>query len=152
TGANINGFSNVQVSPDGKYIAGSKMVSIYKVNGSEIYPDLPGNSAQVYTDLHYRHWDSWTDGKFSHIFVLPIDGGTPIDIMKGEPYHSPQSPFGGAEDFIWSSDSKGILYVCKKKYGKEYATSTNTDLYYYDLAKGTTTNRTEGMMGYDTKP
>ncbi len=149
---NIKGVENIQISPDGNYIAYSKKVAIIPVDGTKRHPDLPGNTAQVYTDLHYRHWDTWSDGSFSHVFITPVDGGAAKDIMEGEPHHTPQSPFGGAEDFVWSPDSKGILYVCKKKYGKEYAVSTNTDLYYYDLATGNTINRTTGMMGYDMGP
>ncbi len=149
---NLKGADNIQVSPDGKHVAYSKKVAIIPVNGTERHPDLPDNTAQVYTDLLYRHWDTWSDGGFAHVFVSLVNGGTAKDIMEGEPYYTPQSPFGGAEDFIWSPDSKGILYVCKKKYGKEYAISTNTDLYYYDLTSGNTINRTEGMMGYDVGP
>ena len=72
--------------------------------------------------------------------------------MEGEAWDAPQKPFGGGEDLVWSPDSKGLVYVCKKKYGKDYAVSTNTDLYHYDIADGTTENWTEGMMGYDTNP
>ncbi len=148
----IEGAENIQVSPDGKYIAFSKEVMIMPMNGSDIYPDLPKTTAQVYTDLNYRHWDTWEDGKFSHVFVQPVSSGNAVDIMKSEPYDCPQKPFGGAEDFVWSPDSKGLLYVCKKKFGKEYAVSTNTDLYYYEVANGNTTNWTTGMMGYDQQP
>src|SRR5690606_3773959 len=69
-----------------------------------------------------------------------------------EPYDCPQKPFGGTEDFVFSPDSKTIVYVCKKKVGKEYAQSTNTDLYAYDISDAKTRNLTEGMMGYDLNP
>ncbi|MFA6059715.1 MAG: S9 family peptidase [Taibaiella sp.] len=72
--------------------------------------------------------------------------------MQNEPYDCPQKPFGGAEDFIFSPDNKTIVYVCKKKVGKEYATSTNTDIYAYDIGDAKTSNLSEGMMGYDVAP
>jgi dipeptidyl aminopeptidase/acylaminoacyl peptidase len=72
--------------------------------------------------------------------------------MPNEPYDSPQKPFGGDEDYVWSPDGTKIIYVCKKKAGTAYATSTNTDLYEYDLATKTTKNLTEGNLGYDTHP
>ncbi|MFN7012707.1 MAG: S9 family peptidase, partial [Bacteroidia bacterium] len=75
-----------------------------------------------------------------------------IDIMPNEPYDSPQKPFGGDEDYIWSPDSKSIIYVCKKKAGTEYAVSTNTDLYEYNLETKTTKNLTENNPGYDMNP
>ena len=72
--------------------------------------------------------------------------------MKDEPYDSPQKPFGGDEDYIWSPDGSKVIYVAKKKAGTAYATSTNTDLYEYDLATKTTKNLTESNLGYDTHP
>ncbi len=142
----------VWVSPNGKYAAFSRDVMIKAANGSDIYSDLPNTTAKVYTDLNYRHWDTWEDGKYSHIFVVDIATGSVKDIMEDEPYDCPQKPFGGAEDLAWSPDSKGFVYVCKKKAGAEYAVSTNTDLYHYNVASGKTTNWTEGRMGYDMNP
>jgi dipeptidyl aminopeptidase/acylaminoacyl peptidase len=72
--------------------------------------------------------------------------------MAGEPYDAPQKPFGGAEDMVWAPDSRSLIYVSKKKFGKEYAVSTNSDLYHYDLATGQTVNLTANMDGYDTNP
>jgi len=145
---------NVVVSPDGNWVAFSRTIPSTKVLGKEIYSDVPNSTAQVYTDLNIRHWDTWNDGKVSHVFVASINNPrTPVhDIMEGEPYDCPQKPFGGAEDFLFSPDSKTILYVCKKKAGKEYAQSTNTDIYAYAIGDGRTTNLTEGMMGYDVAP
>jgi dipeptidyl aminopeptidase/acylaminoacyl peptidase len=144
---------NVWVSPNGKYVAFSKEVLVKPMLGSDIYSDLPNTTAKVYTDLNYRHWDTWEDGKFSHIFIVSLaDGSVVKDIMQDEAYDCPQKPFGGAEDLAWAPDSKGLVYVCKKKFGKDYAQSTNTDLYYYDVTTGKTDNWTEGMVGYDNNP
>ncbi|HXS35665.1 MAG TPA: S9 family peptidase [Flavipsychrobacter sp.] len=149
----LENADNVKVSPNGKYVAFSKDVLVKPMLGSDIYPDLPKTTAKVYTDLDYRHWDTWEDGKFSHIFIASIKkNGTATDIMPTEPYDCPQKPDGGPEDLVWAPDSKGLIYVCKKRFGKEYALSTNTDLYYYDLKSGNTVNWTVGMMGYDTQP
>lgn len=143
---------NVWVSPNGKYVAFSREVLVKPMLGTDIYPDLPNTTAKVYTDLNDRHWDTWEDGKFSHIFIANLKEGTVKDIMEDEPYDCPQKPFGGAEDLVWSPDSKGFVYVCKKKFGKDYAQSTNTDLYFYSMNTGKTENWTEGMTGYDTQP
>ena len=61
-------------------------------------------------------------------------------------------PFGGTEQIAWSRDGKILAYTCKKKVGKEYSLSTNSDIYFYDISTGKTTNFTEGMMGYDQNP
>jgi dipeptidyl aminopeptidase/acylaminoacyl peptidase len=148
----VEGIDNIRISPNGRYIAFTKDILIKPVLAKDIYPDLPKSTAHIYTDLTYRHWDTWEDGKFSHVFIAPLNGGKAIDLMINEPYDVPQKPFGGAEDYIWSPDGKGLVYVCKKKYGKEYTQSTNTDIYYYDIAKKQTINLTANMMGYDMAP
>lgn len=144
--------TNVRIAPDGKTIAFSMPVAIEKIKGTSRYNDVPNSTAYVFTDLDIRHWDYWNDGTFSHVFLTSVNSSEQKDIMKDEPYYSPQMPFGGVEDFIFSNDSKTLIYVCKKAKGKAYAQSTNTDLYAYNLNDGSTTNWTKGMMGYDTKP
>jgi dipeptidyl aminopeptidase/acylaminoacyl peptidase len=109
------------------------------------------------TALNYRHWDTWEDGKFDHIFIAPIVNGKPDktnarDIMFNEPYDCPQKPFGGDEDFVWNPDGKHLVYVSKKKAGTEYALSTNTDLYEVDVETGVTKNLTADNKGYDVNP
>ncbi|WPQ64097.1 S9 family peptidase [Chitinophaga sancti] len=148
-------LSNIRISPDGKYILFSKEVKLQKVSGADHYPDLPKSNVQIYDNLNYRHWDTWEDGNFQHVFYATYDDGkigTPVDIMPNEPYDCPTMPFGGAEDMIWSPDSKSIIYVTKKKVGKEYALSTNTDIYEYNLADKTTKNLSEANKGYDVSP
>jgi dipeptidyl aminopeptidase/acylaminoacyl peptidase len=148
-------FSDKNISPDGKHIIFSKEVKLMGVTGVDKYPELTKSNAYIYDNLNYRHWDTWEDGKFEHVFVANLVNGKPEnekDIMAGEKFDCPQKPFGGEEDYIWSPDSKNIVYVAKKKFGKEYAVSTNTDLYQYNIETGKTTNLTQGMMGYDINP
>ena len=150
-------LSDKNVSPDGKHLLSSQEVKVEKLLGKDHYPELSKTTAQVYTGLDYRHWDTWNDGTHNHVFYSTLGSETekvlpPVDIMPNEPYDAPQKPFGGDEDYIWSPDGTKIIYVCKKKAGTAYATSTNTDLYEYDLATKTTKNLTESNLGYDTHP
>lgn len=148
-------LANVRISPDGKHILYSKEVLVKNIHSKDKYTDLPESDAYVYDDLDYRHWDSFNDGRYNHPFVATYDNGTigeGVDLLEGKSYYSPQAPFGGREDYIWTPDSKAILFVTKKKSGKDYAISTNTDIYRYDLVSGEITNLTEGMEGYDTHP
>jgi len=142
-----------RVSSDGKYVIYSEPVKEAEILGKDRYPELSKSNVQVYDGLDYRHWDTWNDGSFNHIFYKENkDGAVGTDIMKGEEFDSPTKPFGDEADYIWAPDGKSIVYVSKKKTGTEYAISTNTDLYQYDLASGKTTNLTPENPGYDTHP
>lgn len=148
-----NGVAGFLVSPDGKKVLVISSVK-YGRTAADVYPDLPKANARIIDDLMYKHWDEWVT-EIPHPFIADFDGYSLKnikDIMDGEPYESPMKPFGGIESFAWSPDSKQVVYVSRKKTGIEYAVSTNSDLYLYDLEKATTRNLTEGMMGYDTAP
>lgn len=140
-------------SPDGKLMLSYKEIKLTNVLGKDLYPALEKADVQVYDGLDYRHWDTWRDGTYNHVGYSEIGKEKSfIDIMNGELYDSPQKPFGGDEDYTWSPDGKSIIYVSKKEVGTAYATSTNTDLYEYNLELKTTTNLTEKNLGYDTNP
>jgi dipeptidyl aminopeptidase/acylaminoacyl peptidase len=141
------------VSPDGRYSLNNKEVKINKVAGKDFYPELAKSNVQIYDNLNDRHWDTWEDGSFDHLFLSTVGKpGEEKDLMPGEPYDCPQKPFGGDEDYVWQPDGKAVVYVAKKKFGKDYAVSTNTDLYEYDIEKGTTKNLTANNKGYDLSP
>ena len=162
---NPDGTNRVQLSHEPKGVSGflfspdqSMVVMIgnvkYSREAKDIYPDLPDATGRVIDDLMYKHWDEWVT-EIPHPFLAKFDGKAITDakdIMQDEPYESPMKPFGGVESFAWSPDSKTLVYTSRKKTGLEYAISTNSDLFAYDIATGTTTNLTEGMMGYDTNP
>ena len=146
----IEGFA---FSPDGSKLLFVAQVKTIETT-AEKYPDLPKASGRVVTDLMYKHWDEWTESA-PHPFVADFDGSSVSnirDILDGEPYESPMKPFGGMEQLAWSPDSKTVAYTCRKKTGLEYAISTNSDIYIYDITTGETRNMTEGMHGYDTNP
>ena len=128
-----------------------KEVKINKVLGKDFYEDLSKSSGQLYNGLDHRHWDTWNEGKYNHVFTEDAEGNQK-DLMEGMPFYCPQMPYGGAEDYIWSPDGQKVLYVTKAKAGTAYVLSTNTDIYEYDLKTMKTRNLTEGMMGYDTNP
>lgn len=147
----VNGFA---YSPDLTHIVYIQDVKIEK-DAHDLYPDLPLSNALIYDDLMYRHWDSWHDYSYSHVFISPYAEGKVTegkDIMKGEPYDSPVMPDGGMEEITWSPDGKSLVYVCKKLVGKDYALSTNSDIYMYNLVSGATENLTSDNLGYDKDP
>lgn len=134
----IEGF---KFSPDEKSVILIKSIA-YNGSIKKNPDDLPLATGRLVTDLNYRHWDHYVES-IPHPFLAKVTGngideGT--DIMKGEPYECPMAPFGGIEQLNWSPDSKTIAYTCRKKEGVEYATSTDSDIYLYDVNTGKTTN------------
>ena len=155
-GGDIEGFA---FSPDEKKLLFIAQVK-YGQTTADIYPDLPLASGRIVNDLMYKHWDEWVSS-IPHPFVADFDGKAisgVTDLLEGEPYESPMKPFGGIEQLAWSPDSKTIAYTCRKKTGKAYALSTDSDIYLYDIATRKTVNlcKAEGEadqnMGYDTNP
>lgn len=147
-------ISAFRYAPDQKHILYIKSVKLDK-DIHEFFPDLPLAKARLETDLMYRHWDSWSDYTYQHVFVADYDEkgvSNDKDIMPGERFDSPLKPFGGIEQVQWDPSGKTIAYTCKKLAGTEYTLSTNSDIYLYHLTPGNTVNFTDGMMGYDMNP
>ena len=146
----IEGFA---FSPDEKKVLFISQVKTVNSTADK-YPDLDKATGVIITDLMYRHWDEWVTTA-PHPFVADFDGksiSNPVDVMEGELFESPMKPFGGIEQLAWNTTSDKIAYTSRKKTGKEYAISTNSDIYVYDLNTKQTTNITEENKGYDTNP
>lgn len=136
--ADIEGF---KFSPDGK-----KVILVKSIPFNEVIKknpdDLPKASGRLVTDLMYRHWDHYVES-IQHPYIADVTSegiGNGIDILNGEPYECPMEPFGGIEQLAWSADSKQVAYTCRKKTGVDYAVSTDSDIYLYDLTTKTTRN------------
>ena len=137
-GKDVNDF---RFSPDEK-----KIIIIHSVKfGQRVkdtYPDLDKTSGRVINNAMYRHWDEWVE-EIPQPFIYDYDGKvseTAINILDGEPYECPMKPFGGIEQLAWSPDSRQIAYTCRKKTGLDYAVSTDSDIYLYDIESGKTIN------------
>jgi dipeptidyl aminopeptidase/acylaminoacyl peptidase len=124
------------------------------------YEDLPKASGMIADDLMFRHWDTWVTS-LPHPLIAAFDGkkvsDKTMDLLEGEPFESPMLPFGGIEQFAWSPDSRTLAYTCRKKAGLEYAKSTDSDIFLYDIQSGQTRNickeaDDDKNMGYDTNP
>ncbi|MEG1579930.1 MAG: S9 family peptidase [Bacteroidaceae bacterium] len=134
-------ISEFLLSPDEK-----KIILIYEIETDATIrknpSDLQKASGFVATDLMYKHWDQYITS-IPHPFVAHFDGNAITDaqdILENEPYECPMLPFGGIEQLAWSPNSKSIAYTCRKKIGKSYAVSTDSDIYLYDLTSGATKN------------
>ncbi|MBR1548475.1 MAG: S9 family peptidase, partial [Prevotella sp.] len=142
TDGKVEGF---KFSPDRQKVIVLKSLPFHEII-KENPSDLPKATGRRVTDLMYRHWDHYVES-IQHPFVadvnpqqFTIDNGQWIDILDGEPYECPMEPFGGMEQLAWSPDSKQIAYTCRKKTGTQYAISTDSDIYIYDIGTRVTRN------------
>lgn len=154
--SNINGgIEGFKLSPDQTKVVYTATIS--KEKDSEIaklYEGLPNATGRINEDLMYRHWDEWVDA-IPHIYIADFNTNEisfGVDILEGEPFECPMRPWGGLEQVAFSPDGKTIAYTCRKKVGKEYALSTNSDIYLYNIADKSVQNISEGIMGYDQNP
>ena len=85
-------------------------------------------SGKLYDTLFFRHWDTWADGRRSHLFVMPVAGGDPVDVMNAMDADAPSKPFGGGEEFTFTPDGAGVVFTARDV-GREEAWSTNFDLF-----------------------
>ncbi len=153
----IEGFG---VAPDEKHLYYTQFVHAKDINSADVYSDMAKSKARIYDDLMVRHWDYWDSGKYLHIFVAELGEGVAegVDIIgKESAWDAPLAPYFDHAEIAWSPDGKQLAYTCKKLVGKEYAVSTDSDIYIYDLASGTTRNICKDVahpafVGYDKYP
>ncbi|MBN2345259.1 MAG: S9 family peptidase [Candidatus Aminicenantes bacterium] len=148
--------ANLVVSPDGRNLAFSLEV-FPGLCPSETKKKLDEYGARkatgrVYDRLFIRHWDSWKDGRRSHVFVMPVAGGKARDLMPAMDADAPSKPFGGAEEFAFTPDGKGLVFTARDA-GRQEAWSTNLDLFFVPVdGSAAPRNLTEGNQASDTQP
>jgi len=153
TDRDIEGFV---LSPDRKQVLMIMTIAVPKID-STLFEGLDKTTGRLVDEMNYRHWDNFVDD-YPHPYLASfgadgkVDKASIKDIMEGEPYECPMRPFGGTESFAWAPDGKSIVYVCRKETGTQYAFSTRSSLYLYNIESGETTDLHPGNHGYDTNP
>jgi len=148
--------ANLGISPDGKLLLFSM----------DVYPDLKTvaetasrlselekskATGRIWDRLFVRHWDTWTDGRRSHLFVMPMAGGEPVDLMAGMDADAPSKPFGGTEEFTFTPDSRGVVFTARDA-GRAEAWSTNFDLYLAPVDASAPPKKLTDNPAWDTQP
>ncbi|MBR6656274.1 MAG: S9 family peptidase [Alistipes sp.] len=154
----IEGFG---IAPDEKHIYYTQFVHAKDINSADVYGDMAKSKARIYDDLMVRHWDYWDKGDYLHIFVADLSAegvGKGTDIVGSEAaWDTPLAPYFDHAEISWSPDGKQLAYTCKPLAGKDYAVSTDSDIYIYNLESGKTKNickesKTFPFVGYDKYP
>ncbi len=160
------------ISPLGDKLFYVSRVPVCDRKSSDVYKDMPKSQARIYDDLMCRHWNYWDEGSYLHVFVGDLKDGKAsagVDIIGADAaWDAPLAPYFDMEEISWSPDGKYVAYTCKKLTGYEYAISTDSDIYLYDVASGQTENicklgegnvrintaerRVQSLPGYDKYP
>jgi len=149
----ISGFEIFNISPDGKKIFFTKRIKLDQTANEK--HGLPNAKVRIIDDLMYRHWNTWSDYSYSHIFVASFNGSSVSgekDIMQDQKFESPTAPYYDEREITWSPDGRYIAYTSKRLRGIEDARSTNSDIFLHEIATGKEINITEGNNGYDRFP
>ncbi len=149
--------SNLVISPDGSRLAFTM----------EVFPDCPDLACtterleerassnvggRIYENLFIRHWDTWKDGRRAHLFVMPAEGGEPVDATSGMDADTPSKPFGGPEEITFTPHGQWLVFAARDV-GREEAWSTNFDLYQVSIdGSSSRRNLTESNRAWDTQP
>ena len=148
---------NLVVSPDGAHLAFTMEVfadcdDVECTKKRLDEREKPNGSGVIYDRLFIRHWDTWKDGRRSHVFVMPADGKDAVDIMKGMDADSPSKPFGGAEEITFTPDGRSVVFTARNV-GREEAWSTDFDLYLAPIDGSKAPEcLTEANEAWDTQP
>ncbi len=151
-----NGFEGFKVAPDGSSMVYISTIPVERPEHlDKLYAGLDKTTGRINEDLMYRHWDQWVD-EIPQIYLVSLENGkanigNAIDIVDGN-FECPMRPWGGTEQYNYSPDGTKIVYTCRKKIGYDYAHSTNSDIFLYDISTGETLNLSDGIMGYDQNP
>ena len=109
-------------------------------------------SGMIYDRIFIRHWDTWKDGRRSHLFVKPVDEGAAVDVMREMDADTPSKPFGGGEEFVFAPDSRAVVFAARDV-GAEEPWSTDFDLYRAGVdGMGEPVCLTTGNKAWDTMP
>ncbi len=105
-----------------------------------------------YERVFMRHWDAWSDGRHSQLFLVPSEGGTPIRVSAGLEGDVPSKPFGGVEEIAFVPDGSGIVFMMRTA-GRDEPWSTNFDLFLAPVdGSAKPRSLTENNHAWDTRP
>ncbi|MFQ5776758.1 MAG: S9 family peptidase [Terriglobia bacterium] len=144
--------SDLQWSPDGKWLAftadvyaGCETLACTKARDQEKEKSLV--KARLYDRLLYRHWVAWSEGKHSHVFLIPAEGGEARDLTPGGWSVPPH--LGGPHEYDFSPDARELAFA--RNVDTNAAWSTNSDVWVVSL-QGDKAKRITDNPAWDGSP
>ncbi|MFI3281664.1 MAG: S9 family peptidase [Rikenellaceae bacterium] len=158
-----SGVEGFGVAPSGDKLFYVQSVKVAPRKSGDFHADMPKSKARIYDDLMVRHWSYWGEGEYLHIFVAGIDpkkgkATEGVDIIGANAaWDTPLAPYFDTGEIAWSNAGDKLAYTCKPLTGAEYAVSTDSDIYIYDVESARTENICKGedraaFVGYDKYP
>jgi dipeptidyl aminopeptidase/acylaminoacyl peptidase len=149
--------ANLVLSPDGRHMA--LTMEVFPGASPEETKKRLDETAQrkatgrVYDRIFVRHWDTWKDGRRSHLFVLPASGrGRLVDVMPRMDADCPSKPFGGTDEFTFTPDGSELVFTARDV-GRREPWSTDFDLYRVPIDGSRAPEcLTEANEAWDTHP
>jgi dipeptidyl aminopeptidase/acylaminoacyl peptidase len=151
---------NFKVSPDGKQILLSLDVfsdcADLACTAKRIDEKSKSKaSGALYDKLFIRHWDTWSDGTRSQLFIADVPehdgiGSEPRLLSKGIDGDVPSKPFGDDGEYAFSPDGKTVYFDARIA-GKTEPWSTNFDIYSVPAdGSAVPKNLTASNLAWDT--
>src|SRR5262245_45797529 len=110
------------------------------------------STGKIYDGLFMRHWDTWADGRRSHLFVMGVAGGQTVDLMNAMDADAPSKPFGGNDEYAFTRDGTAIVFAARDA-GREEPWSTNFDLFLAPIdGSAPPQNLTKANPAWDSYP
>ncbi|KIG16730.1 prolyl oligopeptidase family protein [Enhygromyxa salina] len=137
---------------------------------AELYPDCPDLACNVareasettsaatgvgYDRMFVRHWDTWKDHRRSQLLVADAVPGTDqaTIVTKGLDADVPSKPFGGAEEYVFTPDGRGVVFTARASGGGPAEPwSTNFDLFWAPVDASKPPVKLTSNPAWDTHP
>jgi dipeptidyl aminopeptidase/acylaminoacyl peptidase len=152
------GFGGFKVAPTGDKVLvwADRIPGAPSLEPAMIKKDPNAGAARTYDQMFVRHWDTWSDGSRSQLFVLPLtaEGATGNGVAIGGKLvgDAPSKPYGGGEEVSWSRDGKTVYFALREA-GRIEPLSTNLDIFAAPAdGSAAPVNLTDANDGMDNLP